>query len=89
MSEIEQLKQRIDQSLYDGIATSIIRDDYEPIGQMMINDLVQTGEYVTLRVKKHDHFSIDLNTHGDQCSVNVNTHWKIFNKRTTPYQSEY
>lgn len=49
MSEIEQLKKRIKNSNYDGIETSVIRDDYEPAGQMMINQLVESGEFITHR----------------------------------------
>lgn len=50
MSELEQLKKRIDDSGLAGIETAHIRDDYEPAGQMMINSLVESGEYVTQKV---------------------------------------
>ena len=51
MSELEQLKKRIDDSGREGIETSVIRDDYEPAGDMMIRTLVDSGEYVTRREK--------------------------------------
>ncbi len=47
MSEIEQLKKRIDESGLCGIETAVIRDDYEPVGDSMIRDLCETGEYIT------------------------------------------
>lgn len=50
MSKLEQLKKRIDGSGLAGIETAHIRDDYEPAGQMMINSLVESGEYVTRKV---------------------------------------
>ena len=46
MSEIEQLKNRIDESGPDGVLTEHIRDDYEPAGQMMIQGLCDNGQYV-------------------------------------------
>ena len=49
MSEIEQLKKRIIESGHEGIKTAFIRDDYEPIGQQMINDLCDTGNFVSHR----------------------------------------
>ncbi len=49
MSEIEQLKKRISEANYDGITTAIIKDDYEPIGQMMISQLVESGEFISRR----------------------------------------
>ena len=54
MSEIEQLKSRINESGIDGIATAIIRDDYEPAGNLMINSLVESGEYITRKVPPND-----------------------------------
>jgi len=47
MAEIDQLKSRIDNSGMTGIETAIIRDDYEPVGAMMIRGLVDSGAYVT------------------------------------------
>jgi hypothetical protein len=52
MSEIEQLKNRIDKSGIEGIPTAQIRDDYEPIGAQMIRDLTASGGYITARVQK-------------------------------------
>ena len=52
MSEIEQLKKRIDSRGMEGIPTAQIRDDYEPIGVQMIRDLTATGKYITARVQK-------------------------------------
>jgi hypothetical protein len=49
VSEIEQLKQRIIDSAYDGVETAHIRDDYEPIGQGMISDLCTSGKFWTQR----------------------------------------
>ena len=46
MSELEQLKKRIDDSEINGIENSIVRDDYEPAGDMMLRQLLSTGEYV-------------------------------------------
>ena len=50
MSELQQLKERIKASGKEGIETSIIRDDYEPAGDMMIRNLLDSGEFVTLKV---------------------------------------
>ena len=50
MSEIEQLKKRIDDSRKWGVETAAIREDYEPIGQLLINDLCASGEYVQRKV---------------------------------------
>lgn len=49
MSEIEQLKKRIRDAGFDGLETSIIRDDYAPIGQMMISQLCESGEFISQR----------------------------------------
>lgn len=49
MSEIEQLKQRIDASGPEGILTACVRDDYEPAGDMMMRTLMDSGEYVQRR----------------------------------------
>ena len=53
MSEIEQLKQRIKDSGPEGITTAIIKDDYEPAGQMMITGLVNSGEFISRRQVSH------------------------------------
>jgi hypothetical protein len=49
MSEIEQLKKRIDASGPEGVKTAFIRDDYEPAGDMMIHILSESGEYISRR----------------------------------------
>jgi len=69
MTEIEQLKTRINNSGKDGIETARIRDDYEPAGQMMINHLTNSGEYVQRKTPAH---SFDQK-------------WRIFQKECEPY----
>ena len=49
MTEIDQLKKRISDSGPEGVPTAHIRDDYEPAGDIMINQLTQSGEYITRR----------------------------------------
>jgi hypothetical protein len=53
MSEIEQLKKRIDESGPTGIETAVVRDDYDPAGDMMIRQLVDSGEYITRKAPMH------------------------------------
>jgi hypothetical protein len=67
--EIDQLKKRIDRSGQRGVETAYIRDDYEPSGQMMIDTLCASGEYVQRKVPMH---SFDAK-------------WKVFNKSNAPY----
>ncbi len=50
MSEIDQLKKRIDKSGPHGVKTAHIRDDYEPAGDMMIMHLTDSGEYVQRKI---------------------------------------
>ena len=69
MSEIEQLKKRIDDSGMDGIETSIVRDDYEPAGDMMMRGLLDSGEYVQRKTPAH---SFDQK-------------WRIFKSGNEPY----
>jgi hypothetical protein len=69
MGEIEQLKKRIDDSGMDGVETAHIRDDYEPVGQMMINHLTSSGGYVQRKAPAH---SFDQK-------------WRIFKKGNEPY----
>ena len=69
MSEVEQLKQRIDESGLTGIETARIRDDYEPAGDLMIRQLADSGEYVTRKAPMH---SFDAK-------------WKIFKDGMEPY----
>jgi hypothetical protein len=72
MSELQQLKERIEKSGINGIETAIVRDDYEPAGDLMIKGLVDSGEYVTRRV-----------TVGGLDSLN--SKWKIFKAGLEPY----
>ncbi len=69
MSEIDTLKSRIEASGQDGIKTDIIRDDYEPAGDMMIKHLVDSGEFITQR-------TVD--------GV-FESSWKIFMSDSSPY----
>ena len=69
MTEIEQLKNRINASGAVGVETSHIRDDYEPAGQMMINHLSESGEYVQRKTPAYD----------------FNAKWRIFLKGNEPY----
>ncbi|MEQ8409089.1 MAG: hypothetical protein RKH07_12520 [Gammaproteobacteria bacterium] len=69
MSEVDQLRARIDKAGPQGVLTSQIRDDYEPAGQMMIRSLTESGEYV-----QRKGFGNGL----DQ-------EWRIFKKGTEPY----
>ena len=49
VSELDQLKKRIDESGPEGILTVRVRDDYEPAGDMMMRHLMDSGEYVQRR----------------------------------------
>lgn len=69
MTELDQLMKRIDKSGLDGVETEVIREDYEPAGQLMINNLCATGKYITRKVP---------------ASV-PNQKWKIFKKGMEPY----
>jgi len=69
MSEIDQLKLRIQGSGTGGIETAQIRDDYEPVGAMMIRDLCATGDYVQRKVPLGG----------------FDQKWKIFKKGMEPY----
>jgi len=69
MSEIEQLKKRIEDSGMDGIETARVRDDYEPVGDLMIRQLIDTGNYVTRQAPTH---SFDAK-------------WRIFSSGYAPY----
>jgi len=68
MSEIDQLKNRIDSSGREGVLTAHIRDDYEPAGDMMIRSLTDSGEYVQRKTPMHS---------SDQ-------KWRIFKKGMEP-----
>jgi hypothetical protein len=69
MSELDQLRGRIDLSGRSGIETAQIRDDYEPAGDLMIRTLRDSGEYVTRKVPPGS----------------WEQKWKIFKKGTEPY----
>ena len=69
MSEIEQLRKRIDDSSLEGVLTEHIRYDYEPIGQMMIQQLTDSGGYVQRLTPMHSY---------DQ-------KWRIFTMGFEPY----
>jgi hypothetical protein len=69
VSELEQLKKRIDDAGDQGVETARIRDDYEPGGAMMIHKLTDSGEYVQRKVPPGTY---------DQ-------KWKIFKKGVEPY----
>jgi len=62
MSELDQLKKRINDSGDSGVETQIIREDYEPAGKLMIRSLLDSGEYETRQVRTGVY----------------ETHWKIF-----------
>lgn len=69
MSELEQLKNRIDKSGPEGVETAQIRYDYEPAGTFMIRHLSDSGEYVQRKTPYQ---------HWDQ-------KWRIFKKGNEPY----
>ncbi|MFT4804547.1 MAG: hypothetical protein ACI9YE_001751 [Psychroserpens sp.] len=69
MSEIEQLKTRIKNSGQEGVETSHIRDDYEPVGDMMIRKLTSSGGYISRKAPMH---SFDAK-------------WKIYVTGNEPY----
>lgn len=69
MSEIEQLKKRIDDSCMEGIKTARVRDDYEPAGDMMMRNLCASGDYVQRKVLIHS----------------FDAEWRIFNNNSKPY----
>jgi len=69
MSEVEQLKKRIRDSGTSGVETAIIRDDYEPAGDMMIRQLMDSGEFVSRKVPPGVY---------DQ-------KWKVFERGSEPY----
>lgn len=70
MSEIDTLKKRIFERGADGVETAHIRDDYDPIGDMMINVLTESGKFVSRR-------TMDAN--------GIDGRWKIFPTGLEPY----
>lgn len=73
MSELEQLKNRINESGLEGIETKHIRDDYDPAGDMMIDSLIRSGEYVLRIITSY------INENTDEYK------WKIFKEGNEPY----
>lgn len=71
MSEINQLKKRINESGPEGIETAIIRDDYQPAGDLMIMQLVDSNKFVTRRV----------NSRG---FMGLGSEWRIFKAEFDP-----
>lgn len=69
MTELEQLKKRIDVSGIEGVETAHVRDDYEPTGDMMMRYLCATGEYVQRKTPIHI----------------FDAKWKIFKAGMEPY----
>ena len=69
MGELQQLKERINNSGERGVETAHIRDDYEPAGDMMIRTLTNSGEYVQRKTPAQWY---------DQ-------RWRIFKKGNEPY----
>jgi hypothetical protein len=70
MSELKQLEKRIKDSGPEGITTAIIKDHYEPAGQLMITRLVDSGEFISRR---------------DNAQVGVAGPWKVWAKGFEPY----
>jgi len=69
MSEIDQLKKRINDSGREGVETSIIHDDYEPVGDLMIRGLLDSGKYVSRRTPEHS----------------FDSKWRVFRSDLKPY----
>ena len=64
MSELNQLKERTIKAGPEGIPTAIIRDDYEPAGDLMIRNLLDSGEFISARI----------------CTGTFSSEWKLFAK---------
>jgi len=69
MSEIQQLKDRIEKSGPNGIENAIVRDDYEPVGDLMLRQLLVTKDYIA---RKGDGRGTDQK-------------WRIFKSGFEPY----
>ena len=69
MTEIEQLKARINDSRVNGVETAHIRDEYEPAGDMMIRNLTNSGEYVQRKTPAQSYIQ----------------KWRIFRRGSEPY----
>ena len=70
MSEIEQIKKRINDSGPDGVQTAHIRDDYQPAGDLIMLQLLDSGEFVSRKVPKYMDYSME---------------WRIFSANMAPY----
>ncbi len=66
---LEQLKERIDQSGIRGVENAHVREDYEPVGDMMLRTLTDSREYVQRKTPMR---SFDAK-------------WRIFKKGSEPY----
>ena len=69
MSEVDQLKKRIEDAAADGLKTATVRDDYEPAGALMMHSLCESGEFVQRK------------GFGD----GLDQSWRIFKKEFAPY----
>ena len=69
MTEIEQLKKRINDSGVNGVELAHIRDDYEPAGDMMIRYLTDSDEYVQRKIP----------------AQSFDQKWHIFKRESEPY----
>jgi hypothetical protein len=69
MSELQQLKKRIDASGINGVENAQIREDYEPAGDMMLRELTDSGEYIQRKTPAHS----------------FEQKWRIFKKGNEPY----
>ena len=69
MSELEQLKKRIDKSGSEGVETAYIREDYDPIGDMMMRQLLDSEEYVQRKTPFQSWFA----------------KWRMFKSGNEPY----
>jgi len=67
--EMEQLKERILNAGFSGIENAHIRDDYKPAGDMMLNSLMESGDYVQRKGFGHG----------------VDSTWRIFKRGYEPY----
>ena len=70
MSEIEQIKKRINDSGPDGVQTARIRDDFQPAGDLIMLQLLDSGEFVSRKVPKYMDYSME---------------WRIFSANMAPY----
>ena len=69
MSELDQLKKRIEEAGPDGLKTSIVRDDYEPAGDMFMMSLCEKEEFVQRK----------------GFGGGMDQSWRIFKKEFAPY----